>query len=42
MHEDELDLAVLWKKGREDKNGNISHETVREQAAEIVSMLYLA
>ncbi|KAK9949471.1 hypothetical protein M0R45_004990 [Rubus argutus] len=39
MHEDELDLAVLWKKGREDKNGNISHETVGEQAAEIDTLM---
>ena len=41
MHEDELDVVVLWKKGGQVKNGNISHETVGEQAAEFVSMLYL-
>ncbi|PRQ48579.1 putative Ulp1 protease family catalytic domain, putative transposase, Ptta/En/Spm, plant [Rosa chinensis] len=39
MNEDELDLAVLWKKGREDKNGNISHETVGEQAAEMDTLM---
>lgn len=41
MHEDELDVVVLQKKGGQVKNGNISHETVGEQAAEFVSMLYL-
>ncbi|XP_050370270.1 uncharacterized protein LOC126788239 isoform X2 [Argentina anserina] len=35
----ELDVAVPWKKGREDKNGNISYETVGEQAAEMDTLM---
>lgn len=37
MPEEDIDQSTLWKKGREDKNGNIPDKKTVEKALRIVS-----
>lgn len=36
---DEIDRSILWKKSRQNKNGEYDNEDVEEQAAMIVKIL---
>lgn len=36
---DEIDRSILWKKSRQNKNGEYDNEDIEEQAAMIVKIL---